>query len=284
MRSPTETPDAPPNKPTRTLWAWVLRALFGLGIGLFVLNLVGLATPLRSPLLDAKDAPIPAGEAATGTGADVLRTAAADVPRAKLFRSLTQAVNEYVVHAWPEDDADAAAIHCHIPARENYLLWLAGCFFPSYTRYEFTDAGRGLARGIGLCSQQALITVELLTDRGIPARVQRLKGHVVATAAIDDETWWILDPDFGVVIEHDIRSIEEQPSLAKAAYTEAGLSQSQVETLTKIYGPEGNQVRESVFAYAPQEFLLERLAYGLKWLFPLLLCAPFLFSALRRRS
>ena len=47
-----------------------------------------------------------------------------------------------------------------------------------------------------------------------------LAGHMVATAQVDEKSdeWWILDADFGVVIEHNIDEIEQQPEIISSFY------------------------------------------------------------------
>jgi hypothetical protein len=286
MVEPIDAPHAvdAQTKAAGTISTWIHRIFFGLGVGLLTLNVLGLVLPLRSPLLDSEHSPIPPDEKSTATAADVIRAANADVSRSALLRNLTGELHNYIVHVWPDDPETAAAVHAHVPARENYLLWLAGHLYADYSRYEFTDGERGLRRGVGLCSQQVIILVHLLAERGIPARLQRLGGHVVATAAIDESHWWTLDPDFGVVIEHDIPAISIQPHLVRAAYSKKGLSKAKVNDLAAIYGLKGNFAFQSAKDFAPSDYARERLAYRLKWLIPLVLCLPLVLAAIPKRS
>ncbi|MBA1330248.1 hypothetical protein QQ73_03385, partial [Candidatus Endoriftia persephone str. Guaymas] len=40
----------------------------------------------------------------------------------------------------------------------------------------------------------------------------------MATAKTTNGDWWILDPDYGVVIPHDLRTLEQQPELVSEYY------------------------------------------------------------------
>ena len=52
-----------------------------------------------------------------------------------------------------------------IPIYENYLLFIASYRYPDeYLKYEFVDYRKAIERGIGLCSQQAIIVSEILNS------------------------------------------------------------------------------------------------------------------------
>jgi hypothetical protein len=66
--------------------------------------------------------------------------------------------------------------------------------------------------------------VNLWKKTGLDARNIVLDGHVVAEAQVgwEKDTWWILDEDLGVVLEHAIKTIEEHPEMVIENYVNAG--------------------------------------------------------------
>ncbi len=94
----------------------------------------------------------------------------------------------------------------------------------------------------------------------------------MARARVDKETdqWWILDADYGVVIEHDIDEIETNPILVQQAYEVQGYSQRVIDILVDIYGPGGNSIIDENLQCEGEDHV-----YLLKWLIPLLGILPF---------
>jgi hypothetical protein len=144
---------------------------------------------------------------------------------------------------------------------------------------------------VGLCSQHALIVLDALKRRGIVARLVLLDGHVVASAQVDDERWWVLDPDYGVVIPQSIEQIQEAPESVRPFYRAAGHSEKVIDLLVQLYGPEGNMVLDGVGDPRRPAYMLravfEKVAYFLKWAIPLALglvsCRRQTGNLLRRR-
>ncbi|HZG54335.1 MAG TPA: hypothetical protein VEZ40_19700, partial [Pyrinomonadaceae bacterium] len=114
-----------------------------------------------------------------------------------------------------------------------------------------------------------------------------LNQHVVATARVGDapDRWWVVDPDLGVVVKHDIGEIEDKTDLIKPYYLERGYSQEYVDWLARVYGKEGNVVYAGARAYQPWQLrYLEDVSYILKWVIPLMLIAPFALSRGRNKN
>lgn len=194
---------------------------------------------------------------------------------------LTFAVNQAMLHYWDEDGM--GAIPLRVPWWENYWLWLASYVKPEiFRQYEFMDARKAVERGVGLCSQQALVLEQLLERRGIEAEIVGLDGHVVVTARIKwdtgDSAEWLLDPDYGVIIPHSLAEVESQPDLIRPCYEFGGYSAEQIETLTGIYGPAGNRRFAGAREWYAHKYWFERASYAAKWALPLLLMAPWMLA------
>lgn len=281
---PSRDPDPPAPRP-RDLGGHGRRAAAALGGALLALNLWGLTRDLRNPGIYRERLP-PHAAVTLSPAAFEARVAAHDGARAGDLAALTRAVNRGVAHYWEE--AGVARYGMRVPLAENYLLHLAGRLHPRvFRRYEYTDRRRAVARGVGLCSQRAIVLAELLRERDVDARVVDLGGHVVveARAAETGGAWWILDADYGVTLPRDVASLAADPSAVAAAY--APVDARAVPYLQRAYGPEGNVTAAGPGArgFHPRQWSLERAAYALKWLLPALLLAPLAWTsrALRRR-
>ena len=212
--------------------------------------------------------------------------------------AVNRAINQGIAHYWG-DDVDK--YNLRIPIYENYLLYLATRLYSLSTsfitpvqkifsnfrepvsvlkKYEFSDYRKAIERGIGLCSQQAIIVAELLKKKKIPAKILYLKGHVVVMAQtnIVEDVWWIVDADYGVIVKHDLDTIEKDPERIAQYYREKGYSETVIKGLREVYAPEGNTSYETVSAYHGKDrwykYHIEYLLYVLKWLIPIGLIMP----------
>lgn len=171
--------------------------------------------------------------------------------RQQVLRQITAIVNKGIAHYW--EDAGIDKYHLRIPFYENYILNFASYIYPKiFLHYEFMDYRRAVERGVGLCSQQSIILSELLKQRGIDTKIVGLNGHVVVTALADNvnQTWWILDPDYGVVIPDSLSEIEKNTDIVKPYYSLKGYSDKKIDNLVKIYGSDGNVVVDGVKDYS----------------------------------
>ena len=249
----------------------LLSILFLLGIVLIGINLLGKFYSIRNPSIYH-----------LGNGRDIILTyqealiqiqkLPVENNRDYVYR-LTHVINQAIAHYW--DDSGIDTFHMRIPIWDNYILWLSSYIYPhTFLRYEFTDYQRALERGIGLCSQEAIIEEEVLEKNGIHAKIIGLNGHVVTTAYIDGK-WIISDPDFDTVIPNSIEEIENDPSIV-IPYYKAIVDPN---SLVKMYGtPQDNKVYESGQEYSHYKGLFEQAAYTGIWVFPIALMLPLLVS------
>jgi len=84
-----------------------------------------------------------------------------------------------------------------------------------------------------------------LLEKNIPSFIIGLSGHVVLRAQTDAnrDQWWVLDPDYGVIIPYDIDIIENNPKIIRRFYAQAGYKLKTIALLEKIYDKKGNVVR-----------------------------------------
>jgi hypothetical protein len=258
--------------------------LFVVGLLLLGINFAGLFVSLRNPSIYAEQKVRDEGDI-TLRAEQLLRAAERrpnETAEAYVVR-LNEAVNRGIAYYW--EDEGAGKYNLRVPLNENYLLFLAGYILPSYYRkYEFSDQYKNLERGVGICSLHATVIDALLKDHEVNSRVILLDQHVVAMAQVGTapDRWWILDPDHGVVVKHDISEIERDPNLIKPYYLARGYSQEYADRLARIYGKEGNVVFAGAKEYMPWRLrYIEYASYVLKWVLPVMFIVPFAFSYCR---
>lgn len=277
---------------------------FVIGLSLLTLNVSGVFISLRNPAIYRERTQFP--DDITLTEEDVWRIVRQDYDSVKdCAVAINSAVNRGIAHYWGED---VAKYNLSIPLRENYLLFAATHVYAFLTasipafrdgfeqfnepsdvlrKYEFSDYKKALERGVGLCSQHAIIVAQLLKHKGIDTRIVYLQGHVVAMARVDPQQnrWWVLDPDFGVVIRHDMTEIEKDPKLIAPYYQEQGVSPPTLRRLIRVYAREGNNVYPSVAEYHGKDrlykYYFEYLLYLLKWVIPIGLISPYFRMRIR---
>lgn len=198
---------------------------------------------------------------------------------------ITDVISKCIMHYWG-DKIDE--YHLRIPIWENYILFFLSYVNPyDYLRYEFCNYEKALERGVGLCSQEAIIEVGILRHNGIKANIIGLGGHTVLRSKVDKEksVWYIADPDYGVVIPFDIDKIEENPDVIKQYYKQKGYSSYIISILVEIYKKDKNYVKKSIEEYkiGNNLYKTEKRAYFLKWMIPFILMAPFLYSFFMKR-
>lgn len=165
-----------------------------------------------------------------------------------------------------------------IPITENFIFyvyeklgWMAS------PKYEYCDPWRALDRGVGVCSQAAMVLSKLLEIREIENRVVAFEEHVVVEAQVDKENdeWWIFDPDYGVTIETDLKTIKNHFDDYKIAYENSDIRGDEMErkktidSLSKIYTEQNTGI--DMVAYINTTCANEIRAYQLKWLLPVIL-------------
>lgn len=244
--------------------------MFAVGVSLLGLNLWGLTRSLRAPDLERVqsypgDLSIPAPRLRE----EVPRRSGED--EAAYIRRLTFLVNRGMAHYWG-DEIDRYRLR--VPLWENYLLYLASYVLPAtYRKYEFARPDAALERGIGLCSQQAVVVARLLQREGIDAGLQALEGHIVVRATDRHGRTFLADPDYGALIPYPISVVERNPQIIRRYYRTGS---APIDALTRIYGPQGNREWTVPEYFYSRFYYAEYAAYVLKWLIPILLLLPLL--------
>ncbi len=188
---------------------------------------------------------------------------ASNIETAKLVNDL---VNRSISHRWTGLIPEESSIR--VPIEENYILWWKGRE-AKYRHWEFSNWKLALERGIGLCSQHAIVVAGILGELGIKTKIVDLSGHVVCLVFNDTNAdWYVSDADYGVFMEIPFDYIEANPDTIADSYELCGYPKNMVNTLVDIYGEEGNEVSESIQAYKGEYYDMEKSAYLWIWLLP----------------
>lgn len=99
-------------------------------------------------------------------------------------------------------------------------------------------------------------------------------GHVVVSVDGGQGNYWLLDPDYGVVIDKNIQEVENNPEIIKQYY--ANHNDETINSLVGIYGKENNKMFSSAIEYCGDRYNYEKMSYLLMWIIPLLLVLPFI--------
>jgi hypothetical protein len=184
---------------------------------------------------------------------------------------LTKLIYSATVHQW-EGVTDYTEYNHQVPLHENYFLWALSYLNPTtYRFYQFCDPRKAIERGVMICSQATQVMVNVWKRTGLDAKNIVLEGHVVAEAQVDpkNDTWWILDADFGVVLEHDIDYLQQHINTIPEKYVEAGYDLKTAKMIADFYGKEGNYVQSNGGICRVEDRL-----YRWKWELPLGLLIP----------
>ncbi len=262
--------------------------LFAAGALLMAINVTGLFLSLRNPRLQSEKTLFKNDITITPPRLwkDIRRRSGETDEQ--YVRRLNGVVSQAMAHTW--DDRFTDKYHFRVPIWENYILYFMSYAMPGpFLKYEFADYKKALERGVGLCSQHTLVLTEILREKGIGAQVIALDGHVVARVEIEKGRWIIADPDYGVIIPHDILKVQEEPEMVLPYYIVAtrnyrpGGKGYSPEKIARIYGRQNNYIiEEGAKGYmGTARYNFEKRSYRVKWLLPavLLLPAPALLLA-----
>jgi len=170
------------------------------------------------------------------------------------------------------DDVDPTKYHQLIPVWENYILYIMGKIsgIPEYERYHYADYERSLERGIGICGDASMIMSQILNKNKIKNQIISYDGHVIVEAKTNSNKAYIYDADFGVVINHSVDEIKQNPNLIELPYSNKSYTKKDIESLKKAYS--GRLARwDGVEHFITKKYYFEYLAYLLKWLLPIIL-------------
>lgn len=261
---------------------WLYGFMFLIGVGLMGLNLLGMVIPLRNPAIAQEYSPYSPAVLLTPQQFYALVANRSGTTSDYLYRANT-AVHQTIMHYWELEGM--AKYNLRPPIYENWLLYL---FLISAkpgadTRWEFCDYHKAIERGAGWCSQKALVLASVLDEQGIPAKIVEFPWkHVVVTAQADERHWWVLDPDFGVVIELDMAQIAANPEAVRPSYAQAGYTAEQVDGVVNILsGP--YKLHASAKAYLGVRCELELWSYRLSWVIPIVFMIVGILPYVRKR-
>ena len=237
---------------------------------LTIINLIGLFTPLRNPAVYqgipyAGVTRVPKYDLEEFL-AQMNRIESIDEQYPEYATRLTQLVFDSTVHYWQEDDT-ANAFNLRIPIHENFLIYLMHKISGEDGLYEFCTAEKAVERCASVCSQSSKILANILIRNRVRTHIAALDGHVVVRARVDKDAdeWWVLDPDYGVVLQHDLEEIAQNPEIIISAYQGKGYNDLVIAKLIRIYGPDGNEIIDEKLQCDKEEHL-----YLLKWLLPII--------------
>ncbi|MDA9355828.1 hypothetical protein N9R46_01035 [Gammaproteobacteria bacterium] len=192
---------------------------------------------------------------------------------------LTKLVNQCIIHYWVDDEVDLQkSLNIWIPPEENYVLHFAAYFIPKLRSIELYDIEKIIERGIGACSQYAILIDEILESNGYESNLIGLNGHVVVEAKTLTGEKIVLDADYGVIIPESISFIEKNPSIIKDFYP------TKVELLTEIYQSR-NYIDDD--SYHPNHKILRMIttfSYWIAWIIPLLLLSTIFWLQAKRKT
>jgi hypothetical protein len=261
------------------------KLLFVIGFYFLLLNLLGMVSSARHEHIYQEPRSYFANDVSLTANAFYQHLEQLDPQDTKHYvTDLTRLVSDAVLHYWELEKRDA--YHIRLPWRENFLLRVMSYVDPKYfAMYEFQNHRRALARGIGLCSQHAIITQGFLEEQGIAAKLIELQGHVILTAEVEPNVWWLLDPDYGLTIPMSLEDAEDHPESVADFYRDAGFSDYDVDKVESFFATRDNLVYDGgAKAYNSRLWWIEFWAYLLKWLIPVAFIMPWLLQQdLRQR-
>jgi hypothetical protein len=254
------------------LFYWLFFLFFIFGIFLTSLNLASLVMPLRSPLVynyyndERKDVQFSYEQ--TMSQIDRLPGESDEEYVPRLATLISMSISPY----WSGDEIDKFRVR--VPIWENYILWLYSYINPkTYLRYEYFNYQKALERGVGLCSQYALVASQIMEENGVQTKMVGLSGHVLTMVSINDK-WHIVDPEYDVVIPYSLEELETAPHIIEEYYKDTW-APSFVPDLFAT--SEDNKVIESAAAYKGiRAIQFEQWAYEVVWYLPLGFISPFI--------
>ncbi len=170
-----------------------------------------------------------------------------------------------------------------VPIWENYILFLMGTFsgIPEFERYHFTIPEKSIERGVGLCGDASMLLSELLIREGISNKIVTVPGHVMVETSIGGKET-LLDPDFGVVLRHDVTTYLSSPEQLELEYNLSGFIGNGEKVVSKGMRTGEVEYWNGSRHFVTKKYYFERVSYLLKWLIPIaLLLTP---VVLRRKD
>ncbi len=187
----------------------------------------------------------------------------------EIISDIQTLVTESMVHHYPVGEPFASN-YFHVPVWENYLLYLAAKiyefseinFFSVFRPYEYLNGKKSWERGTAMCGEIASVVMYMLELANIKNGKAGLDGHVVALAELSNGDRYVVDADYGFIIEGSLADVSHNK--LDEVYTLSGSRH-----LTEIYGPENNiEFWNGDRGYRPKGYWLEKGSYFFKWFLP----------------
>ena len=183
-------------------------------------------------------------------------------------------LSQSIIHYWPEKNESDKQIEVQIT--ENWIRYLFFNFLKILSKYDLVDSSNYLERlnyedvvnvGAGLCSQVSIGLSDYLNSLEIPSKIASLGGHVVVT--VDTEKGpLVLDPDFNVYINKNLKDIENNTRLIESAYRSFGYNETIINKLKLIYSEESN-LELNIKQLYPKRYFYYLTTNVLSWFIPL---------------
>jgi hypothetical protein len=244
--------------------------MFFLGLFLLALNIIGVLIPLWNPEIYFEQTIF--DNDLTLSKSDFYQIISKrNISDEEYIIKATIAVNNAIAHYW--DQAGVEKYNLGVPLHENYILHTINHIYRSDKRYEFCNYHKAVERGAGLCSQQALILDSILKEQGIQSKIIEFPWlHVLGTAQVikEEDSWWVIDPDYGVIIPHDIDFIHQNPEIIHDFYAQAGYGEDTTNNLIKIFSSP-YRLHDSTEHYLGLEYCkFEQYSYITIWVIPII--------------
>ncbi len=269
-----------------------------------MLNLVGVAIPLRDPQIYLEPRNLYTGDTNTVLTAEEFwrqEKPLANEPARDYAPRLCKLVGEGTAFLYQQHNPNMSKRNWRVPVYENFLLWGSrhALFLWRWARgtaswsdrafinrYVYSDHHRAIERGVGLCGQQTAILMRLLKERGVKARYVSFPRHAVVEAEVDPGVWWVLDPSGKVWLPYDVATLQKNPGLVRPVCQAQGIHRDTVELLEASFSEPSSPstIRDSVKdAHGAVHYYFEFASYYLIWIIPAVMITAGIVS-LRRGS
>jgi len=246
-------------------------SLIAFGIILICLNIAGFFIPLRNDDIYQEAKTLYKNDIIYSYDEVLEIISHKEMSDEKFLEKANDAVNKGVAHYWWDEGKNKYKLR--VPIYENYILFIASFIYPRvYNKYVFCDYTKNLERGVGLCDIHSIILCGILKNNIIASKIINLTTHIVVMAQVNNDKWYVADPDFGVLIKNSISEIEENPNIIKSYYEGTG----NIDFRIRQFSSEGKTISNGIKQYRGSlVFMIERLSYIGIWIIP---CFMFLLA------
>ncbi|MEO9945221.1 hypothetical protein [Paraglaciecola sp.] len=242
-----------------------------MGTSLLAVNVYGLFQDVRPSIIETEPLRFPNDLSLNYEQAMKHIEALPDEDHSQYAIRMTDVISQSLAHIHWNEEYDVTRYNQLIPIWENYFLYFMGKYsgIPEYEKYHYANYQRSLKRGIGICGDASMVMSQLFDQQGIPNQILSFPGHVIVTAEIDGEEK-LFDPDFGVTLPYSPAEIKDSPTQIYQHYIDKGYSLREIKGLMRAYEL-GYQRWDGVKHFITNKYYFEKVAYVLKWPFPIII-------------